>query len=91
MFVRLIRSQEGKEDREFLLNTDSIWKIEVEYGLPQEGGYDWDVDIKEGWTNPAAVRWYKVFFGSEEVTIRSDPNDKVVKVFEDIYTQAIKP
>jgi hypothetical protein len=78
-------------DKELLVNTDHITKIEVEYAMPGEGNADDShVDIEDGLKTGDAIKWYKVFIGSEEVTLRSDPDDPVVKVIEDIYNKAIK-
>ena len=78
-------------DKELLVNTDHITKIEVEYAIPGEGkAEDTHIDIEHGLDNADAVKWYRVFLGAEEVVLRSDPDDPVVKVIEEIYNKAIK-
>jgi hypothetical protein len=78
-------------DKELLVNTDHITKIEVEYAQPGgDGKDDAHIDVEFGLNDPDAVKWYRVFIGSEEVTLRSDPDDPVVKVIEEIYNNAIK-
>jgi len=78
-------------EKELLVNTDHISKIEVEYAMPSEGNADDShIEIEDGLKTPEAIKWYKVFVGSEEVALRSDPNDPVVKVIEEIYNKAIK-
>jgi hypothetical protein len=88
MFVRIFRP---KEDKEILLNTDHIWKIEVEYGVRSSNGKKISkVLLSEGINNPDAIRSYKVFFGNEKTRLAAEPNDPVMKVIEKIYNDAIK-
>jgi hypothetical protein len=73
-------------DRELIVNTDHISKIEVEYHIPEVG----DVDVEDGLDHAEAIKRYKVFVGPEEIVLKSDPNDPVVKIIEDIYKNAVK-
>jgi hypothetical protein len=87
MFVRVYRP---REDKELLININSIWKIEVMYAAPnQSGGYT-VVGLRTGMKNPEAVRCYEVFFGNERSWLISEPGDPVMKVFEEIYNNATK-
>jgi hypothetical protein len=83
MFIRIIRPD---KQQELLLNTAHVWKIEVSYVAP--GG--WKQSLKGGASDPDAVRAYKVFIGSEVITLPADPDDAVVKVIEGIYRNAVK-
>lgn len=87
MFLRVWRP---KEDKEMLINVNSIWKIEVMYGERRADGSTWVVSLEDGLKNPNAVRFYKLFFGGEEVLLPSAPDDPVVKVIEGIYKDAVK-
>jgi hypothetical protein len=87
MFVRVFRP---KEQKEILVNVNSVWKIEVSYTMPDKGPHGWVTNLKDGLENPDAVRWYTVFVGSEEITLPANPNDPVVKLFEEIYKNAVK-
>jgi hypothetical protein len=46
--------------------------------------------LKDGLNNPDAVRIYRVHVAGEEFRLAANPNDPVVKVFEEIYKNAIK-
>ena len=89
MFIRIFRRQEGKE---VLLNTNHIWKIEVEQGIPPEepGGYAFRTSVADGLSDPNAVRFYRVFIGDEEIYLVANPDDPVTRVIEKIYNEAIK-
>ena len=89
-FVRVIRKANGGEEaKEIVFNVGMIWKIEVTYATKQ-GDRVFGTDLAGGMNDPNALRKYKVFVGSEVVTILSNPDDPVVKVIEDIYNGAIK-
>jgi len=88
MFIRVIRP---KEEKEILLNVANIWKIEVSYGVPSEGtAILYGTSLRDGAENPEAIRLYKVFVGSETISLVGNPNDPVIKVLEDIYKDALK-
>jgi hypothetical protein len=86
-FVRVYRP---KDDKEILFNTDYIWKIEVFYAIPKQGGPAWKVGLEEGMRNPQAIRIYEIYTGGEKITLFSNSDDPVLKVIEDIYNNAIK-
>jgi hypothetical protein len=79
-------------EKELVLNTAHITKVEVEYAVPGHPGDSdyYHVDVETGLENAEAHRWYRIFFGSEEVLLASNPDDPVAKVIEDIYNNAIK-
>lgn len=87
MFIRLFRQSENKE---MLLNVDHISKIEVEYGIPSDGGNCWSTSLDQGIRDPGTVRFYRVHVAGEVILLQSNPNDRVIKVIEDIYKKAIK-
>ena len=87
MFIRIFRPKERKE---MLINVDHISTIEIEYGEPSNDGNYWRTSLEEGLNNPEALRFYRVHVAGEELLLVSDPDDPVVKVFEDIYKAAIK-
>lgn len=86
MFVRVLRPRDQKE---ILVNVNHVWKIEVQYALPG-GNMGWLTSLEEGAKNPDAVRFYRIFVGSEEISLAENPDDPVVKVFEQIYKDAVK-
>jgi hypothetical protein len=71
MFIRVVCPKERKE---ILVNTDHIWKIEVQYAVPGEGGQEWFLtSVEKGTSDPEAVRTYAVFVGSEVIRVSSAP------------------
>lgn len=88
---QFIRFYRPKENKEILININSIWKIEVEYLKRVPGSNEgYPVPLKEGLTNPDAVRRYSVFAGSEMFSTTANPNDPVMQIIEKIYNEAIK-
>jgi hypothetical protein len=89
MFARLYRPQEGKE---VLFNVDHISRIEVEYAVPgREGDPNlYRLTLDDGIKNPNAVRVYTVHVGGEEFRLAANPDDPIIKVFEEIYKKALK-
>jgi hypothetical protein len=87
MFIRVYRH---REDKEILINVNSIWKIEVTYAMPVGSGRFFSTGLKQGIESPDVRRMYKVFFGSDESTIAGDLDDPIMKVLEQIYREAIK-
>jgi hypothetical protein len=89
MFIRVYRPNEQKE---VLINTHHIWKIEVTYGVgsPNQPGILLGTSLQEGIENPEAIKHYKVFAGSDTINLVQDPNCPVVKVIEDIYKNSVK-
>lgn len=87
-FLRFYRRE---ENREILINVNSIWKIEVDYVVEgQIKGQFHKVPLARGINDADAVKHYRVFAGSEEIKVMSNPDDPVVKVLEEIYKNAIK-
>ena len=87
MFIRIFRPKERKE---LLLNVNLISTIEVEYGVPTGDGNLWRTSLEEGLANPEAIRVYRVHVAGEELVLAANPDDPVIKVFENIYKDAIK-
>lgn len=54
-----------------------------------DGDY-YRTSLERGLNNPEAVRFYRVQVAGEELLLAADPDDPVMKVFEDIYKDAIK-
>ncbi|MHB1424717.1 MAG: hypothetical protein ACYC3I_16225 [Gemmataceae bacterium] len=78
------------EDKEILVNTDQISRIEVAY--PEQDpktGRKFETSVSYGRENLNAVRQYKVFFGNEPIIVPNGDNP-LRKVVEDIYKNAIK-
>ena len=87
MFIRIFRRS---DDKEILLNVNLISKIEIEYGFPGNDGNYWETSLDQGAANPEAVRFYKVHVAGEVLLLGANPDDPVMKVFEEIYKNAIK-
>ncbi|MFN5909180.1 MAG: hypothetical protein ACK5A3_24270 [Planctomyces sp.] len=87
MFIRLFQPRERKE---ILVNVNHVSKIEIEYAVPGNDGNYWLTSLDHGISNPDAVRFYRVFVAGEEILLPSNPNDSVVRVFEEIYKNSIK-
>ena len=88
-FIRVLR--EG-ENMEVLLNVDCISKIEVLYGVRSADPEDTllhGVTLREGLTNPEAIRSYKVYVGGEYFFLGTG-NGPVIRVIQDIYENAIR-
>jgi len=77
-------------DTELLINVNSIWKIEILYFLPNGDKQLLMTSPTEAASNPDAIRYYHIFFGSEEGMLGSDPNNAAAKVIEEIYRNATK-
>ena len=88
VFIRFFRPRQNKE---VLLNLAFITKIEIEYAIPSSDGRTLQmVSVDQGCQHAEAVRMYRAFHGGEEYLFEADPNNPVLKVFDDIYKQAIK-
>ena len=88
-FIRVLRESENME---VLLNVDCIIKIEVLYGVRSADPEDTrlhGVTLREGLTNPEAIRSYKVYVGSDSFFLVAG-NDPVIRVIQDIYENAIR-
>ncbi len=84
MFIRVILRN---PDREIIVNTAHIWKIEVTHHLPgRHGAANYD-EYKD---RADAYLIYKVFVGGEVITLASTVPDPVLTVIEDIYKNALK-
>jgi hypothetical protein len=93
MFVRLFKNSDTDvKGKEIIINVDTVWKIEVEYAVPdgKNANAYWRTTVETGHQTAEAVRSYKIFASSEVILLMADPNDKVVRIFEDIYKNAIK-
>jgi hypothetical protein len=44
----------------------------------------------EGRSTPEAIRWYRVFVGSDAILIKSEVGDPVTAILEGIYKNAVK-
>ena len=86
---QFLRFYRRKENKEILINVNSIWKIEVSYVREGDENY-FPVSLKQGLEDAAAIRWYHVYAGSEVIKVVANPDDPVTKVLEDIYNNAIK-
>ena len=87
MFVRIYRPNERKE---VLVNVNHISKLEVEYAVKGEDGDYHSLDAKRGLADPGAARFFRFEVSGEEFLLQADPNDPVMKVFDEIYKSAIK-
>jgi hypothetical protein len=87
MFIRVFRPNSNKE---ILINTSAIWKIEVTNGVPGPNMNAFAARPDEGADNPSAVRVYKVFAGDEAFAVTANPNDPVTKVLDQIYKNAVR-
>ncbi len=88
MFIRVYRR---KEDKEILVNLDLVWKIEVEYVLPDpKTRLGFSTSLRQGIENPQAIRVYHLFVGNEKIAIAASPDDPVTAAIEKIYKDSIK-
>jgi len=86
-FIRILRKT---EDVEILVNINNIWKIEISYGVPNaKGDLVHLTTLEHGLRSPEAVRFYKIFVGSEVIKLFAKPESKVLKVIEGIYKNAV--
>lgn len=77
MFIRIISKN---EDKETLININSIWKIEVSYLFGSA-----PITIKDGLLHHSeSDRTYTLFFGSESVMLNR-LNARAFKVIDDFY------
>jgi hypothetical protein len=86
MFIRIYRKS---EDKEVLINLNSVWKIEVQYAVP-EGERAFKSSLEHGLKDPAAIRIYRIFFGGESALLAAAPDDPVINAIEKLYNEAIK-
>lgn len=86
MFVRIFQHP-GKE---LLVNVDHVSKIEVEYAVPTSEGDYRLVPLNQGVTDPNAVRSYRVHVAGEVLLLIANPDDPVLKIFEEIYKSAVQ-
>jgi hypothetical protein len=89
-FIRLVRENERME---LLLNVEQITKIEVKYGVPSKNPEDrklYGVVLRDGISDPAAIRLYTVFIGGESYPLPGVTDDPVVRVIQEIYENAIR-
>lgn len=90
-FVRVFRVKDG-DDKEILFNTENIWKIEVEYGMPDPDNphQTYDVGAMAGSGDEDAIRFYRIFFGSDSVLLMAEPRTAVIEIIEGIYNKSVK-
>jgi hypothetical protein len=84
-FIRILPGN----DREMLINVNSITKIEVKYAEEGEKGRLYDLSPNRGLKDPSAVKSYVVHYGSESFHVLANPDSKVLKVIEGYYLGAI--
>ncbi len=93
-FIRVVRENHEPPygSKEILINLDTVWKIEVTYGLPAEEGSRKYVSIPvaDALKNEHAIRFYDVYAGSERIRIDAQPDSVVCQAIEKIYKDAIK-
>ncbi len=87
MWIRLFRA---KEDKEILININTIWKIEVSYVIPGANRIGSEVSLEKGLSDPEAIRVYKIFFGSETASLTADSDSPAAKVIQEIYDNSLK-
>jgi hypothetical protein len=90
MFIRIFSS---KQDSEILINVNSIWKIEVRYGVVSSDPHDpwaYSTSVEHGAKDANAMRFYRLFVGGDNYLLAAEPGSKVAQVIEDIYRNAIK-
>jgi hypothetical protein len=87
-FIRILRE---REDKEILINVNSIWKIEIEYVMKptNPGEMAGTCSLRKGIADPEAIRIYTVFVGGEKFKLVAKPDSKVMRVLEEIYKNAI--
>jgi hypothetical protein len=89
-FIRII---DKTKDEEILININFISEIHVEYIVKGEFAkmpVGFSVALSEGRTNPETLRVYHFVVGGTKRTLIANPGSKVMKIFEDIYKNAIK-
>jgi hypothetical protein len=91
MFVKVF-APDGR--KEVLIDPAHIWKIEVEYFVPNQnakGEWVWKENqyfkcsLDEGHNNPEAVRRYTFFVAGEAIPLVSSPDDPIHSVLERLY------
>lgn len=87
MWIRLFRA---REDKEILVNVNTIWKIEVSYVIPGPNQRGFEVSLEKGLSDPEAIRVYKIFFGSETANLSADSDSPAIKAIQEIYDNSLK-
>ena len=85
-FIRFYRKAEEKE---ILINASMIWKVEVSYVVKGERDF-FTTSLEDGLKDPNALRLYRVFVGGETIKVAADPDDPVMKMFDEIYKSSLK-
>ena len=86
MYFRLLDESANKE---IILNTDHITKIEVGYYVPSETAHTaTKMPLRIGVEMPEAMRVYTLFFGNEKFTLNSEEPSKVLEYVRDIHRKA---
>jgi hypothetical protein len=57
-------------DKDVVINTDLIWKVEVSRSMP-EGGREWSVSRSIGDSDAGTTKWYTVFIDNEKFLVRA--------------------
>jgi hypothetical protein len=74
------------EDKEVIINTSLIWKIEIAYSETANGN-DWSVSAATGIADPSKTKWYRIFIGNEILVARASSGG-LAQVAEDIDKSA---
>lgn len=91
MFLKVFTTDGRKE---VLIDPKYIWKIEVEYGVPNQnakGEWVWmekqyvRCSLEQGHTNPEAIRFYKFFIAGDTIPLMALPDDPIHPVLEQLY------
>jgi hypothetical protein len=87
MWIRLYRE---KEDKEILINLNSVWKIEVSYVVIGPNRQAFDVGLEKGLKDADAIRVYKLYFGSDTAQVIGSSDSPAVRAIQDIYEKSLK-
>jgi len=88
-----IRIFDKKNDREILINVNSISEIQVEYVVKGTGAQErvgFSVGLGEARRNPEAMRVYHFVVNGNKHTLVANPGSPVMQMFDDIYKNAVK-
>lgn len=93
-FIRLYRKSKSEagfvKQQEMLINMDHVSRIDLDYVLPGNDGWDWLTTPEAANTDASACRVYRIHAGGEHFNLKADTDDAVMQVLDKIYKSAAK-
>jgi hypothetical protein len=87
MFIVFVRDA---DECEVIVNTDLISKIEVHYGIKEDGQNIYTLtSLDKGRSRPEARRFYTIFVAGEEFKVIPD-NSRAWSIIEKIWRDAVR-